>query len=247
MTEQPTSPQGDPHDLLAGFVLDAFDPDESRRFTAHLPTCSACRTELAVLSQTAADLGTSIRVTPPPALEERLMESLFNDGEAVAAPASVPIDTRTRPRWLWPAAAAATFVLGAGLVTTTNIINRSDSTPQVVAEAQQIVDLAGASDAHFMPLELETGTVNLIVSDEMNMGAVMATDLPMPQAGLEYHVWTIMEDGSMEPAVSFLPDSSGHASVMLDTGIRDSAGFMLTVDPAGAEHPSGPALAEVQT
>ena len=243
MTDRDTEAPGDPHSLVAGYLLDALEPDELARFTAHLPACARCRHEIAHLSETVANLGSATRVSPPVELEHRLMASLFGEDTTLAATATLA-RTRSR-RWLWPVAAAATFVLGAGLVAATGVLNPADTDSQIVAEAQLIIDVAGAPDAHFMPFDLTTGAAKIIVSDGMNMGAVMASDLPMPAAGQEYHVWTVMRDGSMVPAASFMPDIHGNASVMLHTGVHDVAGFMLTVDEPGAQHPSRSPLAEV--
>ena len=236
--------------------LDALDPDESERFTGHLPSCAACRAELAALSDTISDLASASHVAPPSDVEDQLMASLFgpsvsggtvdDDAEGIV-PAVSPLASHRR-RWMWPAAAAAAFILGAGLVATTGVLHVADTSGQVVAdgEAQLILDVTSAPDAHFMPLDLPQGTAKLVVSSGMNMGAVMATDLPMPASGREYHVWTVMADGSMKSAATFTPDTAGHVSVMLHTGVNDAAAFMLTVEDPGAAHPTGEMLAEVQ-
>ena len=247
---------GDPHDLLPGFLVDALDPDEAERFTGHLPNCAACRAELAALSDTVADLASATNVAPPTHVEDQLMASLFGPAATVGTPddeasgiqpVPAPIASHRR-RWMWPAAAAAAFILGAGLVATTGVLHVGDTGSQVVAdgEAQLILDVTSAPDAHFMPLDLPQGTAKLVVSSGMNMGAMMATDLPMPASGREYHVWTVMADGSMKSAATFTPDTAGHVSVMLHTGVNDAAAFMLTVEDPGAAHPTGEMLAEVQ-
>ena len=149
---------------------------------------------------------------------------------------------------MWPAAAAAAFVLGAGLVASTGILHVGDSGGQVVADGQTqlILAVTSAPDAHFMPLDLPQGAAKLIVSNRMDEGALMATDLPMPSSGREYHVWTVMADGTMKSAATFTPAHDGSASVMLHTTVNDAAAFMLTVEDPGALHPTGPPLAEVQ-
>lgn len=256
MTTPPHDLAGDPHDLLPAFLLDALDSGEAARFTAHLPTCDACQAELAALSDTVADLASATHVAPPARVEDQLMASLFGPSDAVHAgeddaeritPAPIPLDSRRR-RWIWPAAAAAAFILGAGLVATTGVLHVGDTGGQIVAdgETQLILNVTSAPDAHFMPLNLPQGTAKLVVSSAMNMGAVMATDLPMPASGREYRVWTVMGDGTMKSAATFTPDSEGHASVMLHTGVNDAAAFMVTVEDPGAQHPTGEPLAEVR-
>lgn len=256
MTNQSDGVAGDPHDLLPGYLLDALEPDESERFTGHLDSCPACQAELAALSETVSDLAVASRVAPPSHVEDELMSSIF-EGTAGTPDASEraprtddirSVDSRRRRlRWRWPAAAAAAFVLGAGVVAGAGVLHIGDGGSQVVAdgEAQLILDITSAPDAHFMPLDLPQGTAKLVVSSGMDMAAVMATDLPMPAAGREYHVWTVMGDGTMKSAATFTPDSAGHVSVMLHTGVNDAAAFMVTVEAPGAAHPTGEPLAEV--
>lgn len=247
---------GDPHDLLPGFLLDALDPDEAERFTGHLPSCAACRAEVAALSDTVADLASATQVAPPSHVEDQLMASLFGPATTAGAaddpsPAIEPVDTpvaSNKRRWMWPAAAAAAFILGAGLVATTGVLHIGDTGGQVIAdgEVQLILDVTSSPDAHFMPLDLPQGTAKLVVSSGMDMGAVMASDLPMPAAGREYHVWTVMADGTIKSAATFTPAYDGSASVMLHTTVHDAAAFMLTVEDPGAFYPTSQPLAEVK-
>lgn len=240
---------GDPHDLVAGFALDALDSDESRRFAEHLPTCEPCRSELSALAETAAAYGSSTRITPPAELEDRLMDSLFGsstDKTKNELGAAEVLAVARRPRWHLPVAAAAALVLGAGLVAAAVGLSRSDSSSQVVVEAQQIAEIASAPDTHFMPLEVDAGSIKLMVSEEMNSAAIMASDLPMPEDGMQYRVWTIMSDGSMLPAATFIPDTIGHAAVVLQTDLHGASGFMITIDSVEVSHPSADPIAEVR-
>jgi hypothetical protein len=256
MTNEADRSARDPHDLWPGYLVDALDPDETARFIDHLPTCQPCREHVYALTDTVADLASETRVAPPAFVEDQLMASLFgasstavpaDHGASEIGPSPTPISSRRR-RWVWPAAAAAAFILGAGLVATTGILHVGENGGQVVAngEAQLILDVTSAPDAHFMPLNLPQGTAKLVVSSGMDKGAVMASDLPMPASGREYHVWTVMGDGTMKSAATFLPDSAGHVSVMLDTGVNEASGFLITVEEPGSSHPTGDPLAEVR-
>lgn len=270
MTERPDL-SGDPHDLVAGYLLDALDPAELARFVGHLPSCGSCRAEVALLQPTVADLATTVEVVPPAALEAALMEALFQEkpAEPESPPAQVATPTtRTageaptlddavpgrataagrRRRWMWPAAAAAAFVLGIGVAVSTYPFNAAQDQPSAAeAEMQQIMEVTAAPDAHIMTLDVPGATTKLVVSNDMDMGAVLASDLPMPAKGREYHLWTTMDDKTVQSAATFVPDEDGHVATMLDTGVREAAAFILTVEEPGTPHPTTPPIAEATT
>ena len=109
------------------------------------------------------------------------------------------------------------------------------------------MEITAAPDAHVMPLDVPGATTRLVISDEMDKGAVLASDLPMPAKGREYHLWSVMDDGTMRSAATFVPDQDGHVATMLHTGVRDATAFMLTVEQPGAPHPTTQPIAEVTT
>ncbi len=242
-----TTPSGDPHDLLAGYLLDALDPEEEARFVAHLPTCAVCDAELASLGETVADLAESYHVVPPPTVEARLLSRLFPEENVDPEPAPVTATAERRPRrWVLPAAAAAAFVLGAGAVIGVSAL-RSSPTVVAASETSDVTTaVMSAPDAHTMPLDLPSGDASIVVSGEMDKAIVMGHELPMPSAGMEYHVWAQSPDGSMSSAGAFVPDSTGAIAMELHGGVRDVASFLITVDPAGAAHPSGVPIAEAR-
>ncbi len=109
------------------------------------------------------------------------------------------------------------------------------------------MEITAAPDAHLMALDVPGATTRLVVSNEMDKGAVLASDLPTPANGREYHLWSVIDDGTMKSAATFVPDQYGHVSTMLHTGVRDATAFMLTVEQPGAPHPTTPPIAEVTT
>ena len=99
------------HDLTAAYALDALDPEDARRYEAHLAHCSRCHDELAELSEAAGALAYATEASaPPPALRARIL-----DQARAERPNVVPL----RPRWLRPviaaAAVAACAAIGLGL------------------------------------------------------------------------------------------------------------------------------------
>lgn len=277
MTER--SAGAGPHDLVAGYLLDALDDAEFAEFRAHLPGCPECRAELVALDGAVANLAGELEVLPPPAVEAALLASLFGDGEesapafalpetagvpglsksdgepsqpgrampagAVGAAGAGDVVRLTQPsrlrRWVWSVAAlAASFALG--VVVTSSL--RTPATPEAADQMHQILQISMAADAHVMPLDVPGSTTTLVVSNDMDKGAVMATSLPMPANGREYHLWTVMGDGSMQSAATFMPNAAGEASATVDQGVRDATAFMLTLELPGAEHPTAPPIAE---
>lgn len=257
MTNQEIDPTSDPHDLVTGYLLDSLDALELQRFTDHLDTCSLCQSTIAELSDAVADFASASHVVPPSEVEDRLMASLFGDGSAGPAAKDAdefeqvvtlptPVSLASRRRWVWPAAAAAAFVLLAALVTTMGL-GQSNDDGQLIADgqAQLARAVAEAPDAQSLPMSLSTGQATVVVSAGMNQAAVVATDLPAPPAGQQYHVWTIRGDGTVASAGSFTPDESGSAALMLQTKLADATGFAVTVDDPTLTQPTSAPIAAV--
>ena len=225
MTERPERVSGDPHDLVAGYLLDALDAPELARFVAHLPSCAACRAELAAAGADGRRPGhhgrgrtprsargrpdgclVRARCSPSPIAPVQVAAPTHPLGRArrSARPATLPSqcrspDARRRRRWMWPAAAAAAFVLGIGVAASTHPFDAPDDQPSAAAaEMQQIMEVTAAPDAHLMALDVPGATTRLVLSNDMDMGAVLASDLPMPAKGREYHLWTMMDDETVQ-------------------------------------------------
>ncbi|WP_062202892.1 anti-sigma factor [Demequina salsinemoris] len=251
------------HSLLGPYVVDAVTDDERVAFERHLQSCADCRAEVASLRDVAAALASAEAIEPPKTLRASVMAQIattpqLTPGAAdastdAAAPAAAvgPGEVSTiapvrrllrRPahRWLPLSAAAAAVVVvvavGVGLLRPTP--DAADTS----AMERDVMMIVSAPDAHTMDLDL--GTTHVIVSDRMEGVAVMCADTPMPDDGMEYQLWLVMDDGSTMAGPTFMPDDSGEVMTMMHAGLDDVAAIAVTEEPmGGSEEPTSDALA----
>jgi anti-sigma-K factor RskA len=99
-----------PHPDLAGYVLDALEPDERAEFEAHLPGCEVCQAEVEELEGLPTLLD---QAAPPVEVPADLKQRTFAAVDQAAAAAAA--DRRKRRRWrlVGVPAAALLIVLAA--------------------------------------------------------------------------------------------------------------------------------------
>ena len=230
-----------PHDLAAGFSLDALDEPQRLLFLGHLPDCAACQAELAGFSEVAEALAASLAVAPPPELEQAVMQGVrAHDAPAAATP--IP-PRRTGRVLLAVAASIALFGVGVGVGTA---IDAPAPAADLAAELGAAVPVVSASDAVFMPLDIQGSTTRLVVSHEMNGAAVLGDDVPMPADGGHYQMWQVNPDGTMTPVGTFQPTDEGHVAMALHGDVNGAAAYLLTIESEpDAVHPTMPPIDEV--
>ena len=109
---------------LGGYVLGALEPDEAERVRAHLERCPECVTEYRELARLPEllDLSAGLdpeTVTPPPGLEERLLDSVARESERPRAGRAPPPPRPAAPGGWWgpgPLAALAAAAVIAVVV-----------------------------------------------------------------------------------------------------------------------------------
>ena len=254
MSLQPGIPEGLPHELVYGYALDGLDQHDTEEFEAHLFSCEPCIAELTALGHTVnAMLANTGRLAPPEWVEDELMTRVFGDVTGQDSPvpgtdagATQRTHKSSRRAWLIPISAAASLVFLLGLAVGVSHLS-TNTNSQVVAEdaTAHMLEITSAPDAHFMPMPLPVGTAKLVVSASMNEVAFMGNNLPMPDSGQMYHLWTVMHDGTKVSSAVFMPNSHGHAATMLKTGINGAMGFVLTLQDDTTSQPGGQTLGEV--
>jgi anti-sigma-K factor RskA len=207
------------HELAAGYVLHALDPDERRLFESHLEGCAQCREEVATLGDAATGLAVAAEGrSPAPELRERLLESARAERTSVAGLRR----RRWTPAWAAAAAAAACLAIGLGLWATLGGSNGSR------AREPQTLVLPGDRGT----LEIgRTGRATLVV-DRI---------APAPSGKL-YEVWVI-RGRTPEAAGVFRRRGS---RVELERRVPVGSTVAVTVEPGRVTSPTSSPLFSVR-
>lgn len=195
------------HELAAGYALDALSADEERMFEAHLAGCPRCREAVAAFTETAAELAFAAPESPlPDGLRGRIVAATRReDGRVV----------RLRPRWAYPAVAAAAVAACAAI--------------GLGVWAASLHSRLGSEQAlHGLPL---TGANGSVVRARDGEAELVVSGLAAPPSGKTYEVWVI-RGSAAEPAGLFTP--AGTTTVVRLTKRVPSGGRVgVTVEPAG--------------
>ena len=208
------------HDLTAAYALDALDPEDARRYEAHLAHCKRCHDELAELSETASALAYATEASaPPPELRARILEQARAE-----RPNVVPL----RPRWLRPviaaAAVAACAAIGLGLwaVSLSGTLDRREAQ---LADQQSVTQILAAPGSH--KISFSRGT--LVVAPD-GRGALVLNKLAEPGSDRTYEAW-VADGGVPQPAGLFAGGTT--VVVPLAKPVRPGATVMVTQEKAG--------------
>jgi anti-sigma-K factor RskA len=214
------------HDLTAAYALDALEPEDARRYEAHLARCERCQGELAELSESAGALAYAADApTPSPDLRARILNQARDE-----RPNVVPL----RSRWLRPLTAAAVVAacaaIGLGLWAF-SLSSKLDRSEADLAAQQRVAQILAQPGSH--TISFSRGT--LVVGSD-GKGALLLNKLAEPGSGHTYEAW-VADGGAPQPAGLFTGGTS--IAVPLDQPVRDGATVMVTEEKAGGtEAPS---------
>jgi anti-sigma-K factor RskA len=163
----------DIHSLAPAYALDGLEPDDERRFEAHLDGCERCRADVAAYRESAAALAFAVEPAEPPAtLRTRILEE---------ARAERPNVVPFRPRRITTAssvafglaAVAACVAIGLGLWAA----SLKSSLDSERSAAPRVIGLSGANGA--------------VVVTRSGRAALVVSGLEPAPAGKVYEVWVI--------------------------------------------------------
>lgn len=190
------------HSLSAAYALHALSVDEEREYEAHLAGCRQCQKELASFRDTATALAFGAPPErPPAALRARILD---------AARADRPNVVTLRPRWAYPAVAAAAIAAGVAIA-----LGIWDASLHSQLGSPRTLALNGAAGSVVVT---HTGEATLVVAG-----------LPRVPAGKTYEVW-VLRGRTAERAGLF---GSSAATVHLTRHLPGGARVAVTLERAG--------------
>jgi anti-sigma-K factor RskA len=245
---------------LALYAMGALSPDEAAPVEAHLLVCARCKEEV---RQSTLALAAYAQTTPevelPVGAKERFMARLESTPQTAPAPQKAVPAANQQTFWQqffgtggarWSTALAASLavlLLGVGL----DDLQKSALLPPLRKQAQQ-GELSSAKLSELMELltspqakrvVLRPGPVTapppegrVVYAARTGKLLLTASNLhPLP-AGKTYELWILQPGGKAPlPAGTFVPDSSGNATMILADAPAGLAvqGFGVTIENAG--------------
>jgi anti-sigma factor RsiW len=220
------------HDLIAGYALDALDPEERRDYEEHLSACDRCREELSSFWEVTASLALAATgPEPSPELRERILASARAEPQNVVPFRGRPAFTRVR---IVSAIASVAAVIAIGLgVWSISLHGRlGDANTQLAAE-QSSLSIVSNPAARTVPLSKGDG--QLVVAPDGR--AVMIVDgLAAAPSGKAYEVWVI---NGTTPTRAGLFHGGDRSVVAVNGTVRKDAVVAVTLErSAGVDAPT---------
>lgn len=195
------------HELSAAYALDALDPEEEQAFERHLARCPRCQGDVAAFAETAASLAYAAPAArKPDALRDRIVAAAANDNVRTLRP---------RPRWAYPAVAAASVAacaaigLGAWAATMHSQLSHGEA-------------------LHALALQGAHGSV--VVGRDGDAALVVSGLAPAP-AGKTYELW-VLRGKAAQPAGLFAVQTAT-TTVRLSRHLDSGERVAVTLEPAG--------------
>jgi anti-sigma-K factor RskA len=241
------------HLLTGSYALDALDEPELEAFERHLARCGSCVTEVRGLRETAARLAIAAAVTPPPALQERVMATAYRTrqlppltsrlspvtGRRSAAERDAGQAGRARPDGhgrrvrVRLSAAVAAVSLAAVAVLAVLQVRVQDQLDSARARQSAVAAVLGAPDASAgSGLAAGGGTVTVVLSRGRDEAVVTAAGMPALPGAEVYQLW-LMGPGGTRSAGLLPAEQGGRTDPVLAAGISPGDRLGITVEPAG--------------
>jgi anti-sigma-K factor RskA len=227
----------DLHLLTGAYAVDALTGDELGQFEKHLQRCASCTEEVRGLRETAARLGLTTAVEPPPGMRRQVLTAASRTRQL--PPSGGRLLSRdtprraTRLRRSLPRSAAAVAMAAAIVVLAVLQVNTRNQLQQTQQGSRAVAAVLAAPDARIEASPTTVGgSVTAVISPRDREAVVTTADLPAPTDAKVYQLWVINASGAR--SVGLLPGSStGVTAPVLAAGVQSGDRLGITVEPAG--------------
>jgi hypothetical protein len=228
----------DLHLLTGAYAVDALTGAELDEFEKHLRRCTSCTEEVRGLQETAARLGLTTAIEPPPWMRREVLAAASrtrqlppSGGRLLARDAPRRV---TRLRRSLPRSAAAVAVAAVIVVLAVVQVNTRHQLEQTQQGSRAMAAVLVAPDAHIERSSTTVGgTVTAVISARDREAVVTTADMPAQADAKIYQLWVI--SGSLARSVGLLPGSAttGVTAPVLAADVQPGDRLGITVEPAG--------------
>jgi anti-sigma-K factor RskA len=225
------------HLLTGVYAVDALTGAELAEFERHLRRCATCTEEVRGLQETAARLGMTTAIAPPPwmraqvlAVASRTRQLPPSGGRLLARDTSRRV---TRLRRSLPRSVAAVTLAAAIVVLAVLQVNTRHQLQQAQQGSREVAAVLAAPDARIeMSSTTVGGTVTAVISARDREAVITTVGLPAPADARVYQLWVMSASGAR--SVGLLPGSRASVtSPVLAADVQSGDRLGITVEPAG--------------
>lgn len=239
-------------DMLGLYALGALEVNDAAGLEAHLAACELCRTELADLRGTVAELARAPQPVEPSAeVTRRILRAapggLGHHPSAVRSPARQGAGRRRRLRSLWAGGALAAVLVVGLVVSQIVLVGRLDRTSAVLARGRDLLEFMASPNVVTLRLgatdRLSTARALVAYDRRSSRVVFLAFDLPPLPTGRVYQLWAIAD--RIRPAAVLSTGARGDGVLHQEQADqpREVPLFAVTLEPApGTDEPTGDLL-----
>ena len=244
-------------ELSAAYALGAVTPEEQQAARAHLATCTKCTRLAGQLRSIVNLLPLSVaQVSPPPALRDRVLAAVQQEGRVVPIERGAQIRARKKkPTWGWGtrllATAAVVLLMLTGTLTAWNVSLQQHTgalqqqttrlNSQVTAlqsakntlqrEVAQVYAMQGSGQA-------QAATGSLVYIPQKNITLLYLSGLPQLQGRHLYQGWLI--HNNKPTSIGKLSIQNGIASLTFPGNVTGFEVAAVSLEPGPDPSPTAP-------
>lgn len=236
-------------ELAAAYALRALDPEDERRFEAHLAGCPECQASVREMHGVVSLLPHVVEpVEPPPSVKQALFERIRAEQQsppAAAAPTRPAAPPEPRPsggllRWLTGgrlalAGSLASLVLAVGLgALALQQRTQIENLQTRLAQQETLQRLATAPGGRVAMMRQDGLSARLYAAPDSEQAYIVIDGLPEPEEDRDYQIWLSPSADNLQPvSAGVFNDNTGRWVIEADRPVTAYEWIGVTQEPDG--------------